>query len=576
MIMRELILFMTLKTLLCLNFSQGEVVYISPSDSPSCYANMKSKLCLSLDELAMNTSWFKSNATLIFLPGTHMLSIELSINNISSFSMLTESTSMLEHSSLKTIVTCQWKASFCFYDITYISISGFKLVGCRLHAILIKQLLIKSVTFQGEKDSGTALEIITTNANITNSAFIYNRIGRCLIYNPQENNTVFHAFFGGAIFATNYSNISIIESLFERNCAEIGGAIFVEMGCHMMILKSNFFENHVAVNNSTKDTPCSDTVTIKLLYGSSLLQNVATDKIIQPYHSARFNGRFCMGGAVALIQSTLLVHNCVFSNNTSKAGNAGALAVKSSCHVKIYNSKFYDNRLETTTFGGAFTVDDQSHMIIDNSTIFNCSGAYQGGVVDVAGSYLIIKNSILNSSTAEGFGGVVTLSQNSRLKIFSSQFINNKAKYGGALVAYNSTMSIEGNNTLFRMNKVTQFGGVVYMFQGVLNILNGRSIFRENQAVGGGAIYSEESTLNIYDEVTLVYNAANTSGGGLYLYHSMFNCWEGSTFNVTGNRANHRGGGIYASNSFITIYHDRQSYVGSLLCSRMFLSVAHL
>ena len=34
---------------------------------------------------------------------------------------------------------------------------------------------------------------------------------------------------------------------------------------------------------------------------------------------------------------------------------------------------------------------------------------------------------------------------------------------------------------------------------------------------------------------------------------------------MVGNRANHKGGGIYASNAFITIYHNRQSFIGSLL-----------
>lgn len=557
--MRELIPFIFLKALLCLNFSQGEVVYISPS--PSCN-DIKSKLCFSLDELATNISWLDSNTTLIFLSGTHTLSVEFSIINISSLSLLSQSTSLLEQSSLKSIVTCQLNASFYFHDVIYISISGLKLVSCRLHAVLIKQLLIKRVTFQGKNDSGTALEIVTTNASITSSAFKYNRIGRCIIFNPLQNMTVI-TLVGGAIFATNYSNISIITSRFESNCAEIGGAIYAEKRCHMTILKSTFIDNHVAVYDITKNNLYSGTATAKSLYGSSLLQSFAKEKFIQPY-SPRFNGRFCMGGAIALIQSTLLVDNCVFSNNTSKAGEAGVLAVQSNSHVKICNSKFYNSHVEMT-FGGAFSVADQSHMIIDNSTIYNCSGAYQGSVVDVyIRSYLTIKNSILNGSSAVGSGGVVKLSDNCHLKISSSQFINNLAGSGGVMAAYNSTVSIEGNNTLFLMNKATKFGGVMYIFQSVL-ILKGTSIFKKNQAKAGGAICSEESTVKIFGEVMVVSNAASISGGSLYLYHSMFSCRQGSTFNMVSNRANHCGGGVYATNSFITIYHNRQSFIGSLV-----------
>ena len=139
--MRELILFVFLKTLMCLNLSQGEVIYISPS--PSCFIN-KTNLCLSLDELATYTSWFNSN-TLIFLPGTHKLSIQLSIINISSLSLLTELSP--EKSSLRSVVNCQWNASFYFYGVIHISASRLKLIGCRLYAVLVKQLLIKNITF---------------------------------------------------------------------------------------------------------------------------------------------------------------------------------------------------------------------------------------------------------------------------------------------------------------------------------------------------------------------------------------------------------------------------------------------
>ena len=79
---------------------------------------------------------------------------------------------------------------------------------------------------------------------------------------------------GGAIFATNYSNISIITSRFESNCAEIGGAIYAEKRCHMMILKSTFIDNHVAVYDITKNNLYSGTATAKSLYGSSLLRSI--------------------------------------------------------------------------------------------------------------------------------------------------------------------------------------------------------------------------------------------------------------------------------------------------------------
>ena len=90
-----------------------------------------------------------------------------------------------------------------------------------------------------------------------------------------------------------------------------------------------------------------------------------------------------------------------------------------------------------------------------------------------------------------------------------------------------------------------------------------KCVFRGNKAIAGGAIYAEESTVHISSEITIMSNEASAFGGGLYLYHSNLNCLEGSTFNVLSNRANDSGGGIHATNSFITVYHNRGNQFGS-------------
>ena len=160
-------------------------------------------------------------------------------------------------------------------------------------------------------------------------------------------------------------------------------------------------------------------------------------------------------------------------------------------------------------------------------------------------------------------GGVVKVIKGGVLKLSSSQFIANKAKYGGVLSVEQAEVYIEGNNTLFAMNIAKNFGGGIYSSQAILTI-SGIYIFRDNQAFAGGAINADTSSqINIYDEVTLAHNVANNTGGGLDLSHSILNCYEGSTLRVTGNRANHSGGGMHVTNSFVTIYHDRGAPIGS-------------
>ena len=429
--MRGLTLFVIVKTLvtaiLCHQVGHGEVVTISPS--PSC--PVKLNFCLSLDKLATNTHLFDSKATLIFLSGIHTLSTELSIFNISYLSLITES--FIEQSMSEVI--CQQNTGFNFNGVHYIDVSRLKLIGCKCNIVLAKQLTIENSTFHGKSDSGTALEIIATNTSIINSTFISNRIGRCLTINFELNMT-YPPLVRGAIFATQHSNITIVGSRFESSGAEVGGAIFANMGSDMKILNCTFIDNHVAVaNSSIKESHCSGPGVAKL-YRDLLLQDFVKDVVHS--NSTSIDGRFSMGGAIALSQSSLLIDGCVFGNHTSSIGGVGVLAVQNYSRVNICNSEIFNSH--AGRFGGVLTVTDQSHVTVDNSTINN-SSAQQGGVVDISsGSYLMIRKSVLTNNTVSGSGGVVVSDQNSCVNISSSRFFNNTGESGGMLRALNSIM----------------------------------------------------------------------------------------------------------------------------------------
>ena len=555
--MKKLILFVIVKTLvtamLCRDLSPDEVVTISPS--PPC--PIMSNLCLSLNQLATNARLFNSNTTLMFLSGIHLLSTELFISNISYISLLTESS--VEQS--KSTIICQQNSGFNFIGMNHVNVRKLKLIGCTFRVVLVKQLMIETLTFHGKNDSRTALEINAANVNITNSTFSFNTIGRCLTINFELNMT-YPTLVGGAIFATQCSNVTIIGSRFESNSAEVGGAIFANMGSGLKIFNSTFIDNHVAVaNSSIKDAHCFVLGTTRFYMTSQLQDHVVQ---VAQSNSSRFDGRFSMGGAIALFQGTLLINGCIFGNHTSRNGRAGVLAIQNVSIVNICNSEMLNSHVGGLGYGGVIAIAEHSHLTIDRSAIYN-SSAREGGVVRVnSESYVTIRNSILVNSTASGSGGVIASLQNSNIDIFSSQFYGSKAISGGMLLAFNSVVSIKGNNTLFSMNKAGKLGGVIGTFQSILAI-HGDSTFCDNKANAGGAIYAEESTLNIYSKVVFTSNIASTSGGGLCLYHSTLNCRNESTFSVLGNRANYTGGGIYVANSFITIHYNRYSRAGSFV-----------
>ena len=522
-----------LAVFLCLELSGDckEVVYINSTSCP-----VPSNPCLSLNGLAANTSWLdhESTTTLIFSSGIHLLSIELSISSINNLSLFPQS---LKES--QSTIVCQQNASFNYYNINHVLIKGLKFVGCENSVESVEEFVIETSTFHGQNDSGTALEVRKSNVSTINSSFVSNTVGSCLTL-PIEYLDQRQFLVGGAIFAQNSSNITIVKSTFKNNRAEIGGAIFATLGCWILISNSTFIDNLAArAINSTKQSHCHDD---NALYGSSLSQNNVV------------NRRFTQGGAIAVTVSSLYVDSSIFGNNGNIDGGAGVLLLQNKSSTKIYNTEFYGSH--AARFGGVLNVAHMSDVIIDNCTIRD-SSSQQGGVANVESGNLIIRNSILSNNTASLTGGVIAVfEQYSYLNVTSSQFINNKAPTGGVLSAVNTKVYINGSKTLFLRNQARDNGGVMYISRSQLHF-DGTCIFKSNLASNGGAIYATDTTVSINNELSVISNVAKVNGGGLYLYRSPLNCNCWSRVNVSSNRANFSGGGIYTVNSLITVFKNR-------------------
>ena len=94
----------------------------------------------------------------------------------------------------------------------------------------VEEFLVEYTKFKGQENSGTALKLIETTAQIVNSTFLSNTNGsyRKCIFVP-EYGYLFNGFIGGVIIATN-STVEISQSRFEDNGADFGGAIVAEQG----------------------------------------------------------------------------------------------------------------------------------------------------------------------------------------------------------------------------------------------------------------------------------------------------------------------------------------------------------
>ena len=87
--------------------------------------------------------------------------------------------------------------------------------------------MVENVKFEGQENSGTALELIETTAQIVSSTFLSNRKGLYRKCESSPSSYCRSGFFGGAIIATN-SSVDISRSRFVDNRADRGGAIFAE------------------------------------------------------------------------------------------------------------------------------------------------------------------------------------------------------------------------------------------------------------------------------------------------------------------------------------------------------------
>ena len=161
--------------LLCsLKEAVGAVYYIATtSTDPGCRSS-----CLTLSQFQSNLgSYLSTNTELIFLAGTHQLSSSLTITNVHNFSMIFQSSS----SSATARISCLNYNSINFRNSQHLHITGMEFIGCGSTSNQIENVgnfVLRDSKFQGQGNSGTALELTGTTAEIFNCRFLSNRRGK--------------------------------------------------------------------------------------------------------------------------------------------------------------------------------------------------------------------------------------------------------------------------------------------------------------------------------------------------------------------------------------------------------------
>ena len=116
-------------------------------------------------------------------------------------------------------------------------------IGCGCNQVEnVKEFVLRNTKFKGKEDSGTALELIETTAQMVNSTFVSNTIGKSKFARFHYYLPACACLVGGAIIAT-HSKVDISQSKFENNGANVGGAIFAEQHSIITMNSTSFIGN---------------------------------------------------------------------------------------------------------------------------------------------------------------------------------------------------------------------------------------------------------------------------------------------------------------------------------------------
>ena len=252
-------------------------------------------------------------------------------------------------------------------------------------------------------------------------------------------------------------------------------------------------------------------------------------------------------GLLRTVCSTLVAGNIFFA---SLAGvSAGAMI--GSSNYNDFNSAL-QNAVDDNTI--VLTSDDSStagHINFSYGTLT---------ITSTAGNTWTIsdRNVLLNSG--QGGGAVMSFNNtmNRQLTLRNINFINNTigSNYdnpgGVILVGANvANFTINGENSIFRNNKVLASSGSVVYAEHVLNFNMNNSIFDSNQAINGsGAIFGGEG-LNFGGNNNTFTNNKSDFGGAALSTNEILTL-SGSNNNFTGNLAGYSGGAISSDSTNIT------------------------
>ena len=245
-------------------------------------------------------------------------------------------------------------------------------------------------------------------------------------------------------------------------------------------------------------------------------------------------------GIRAAQDSTLVVKNTKFFNNTAGGLGGGAIYSAERSNVTITNSKFNGNDASGSLRdaggqlsehgGGAILIWSESNLTVRGSEFTNNKGVNGGAINNLLSNLTVQNSTFLNNDSTPG--------------------ANSNKGYGGAIYTDgaskndgSSSGTINISNSRFEGNKGAGQGGGLFLFAyppdkiviDKTQIINNEVIANSSgDALGGGLRGGNSSELNITN-TTFANNKAISQGGGMWIGENTPVNLTNSTF--SGNRA---------------------------------------
>ena len=325
---------------------------------------------------------------------------------------------------------------------------------------------------------------------------------------------------GGAIYIYG-ENATVSDSEFVQSqaVAEHGGAIYIE-GLNAVIERCDFNMNMVNPGagcggaiyihgNKSKIRECSfdrcqafeggfiyvggNEAVIENIYGiRSFAANggafyVMGNKVEISNSNLALNNATRFAGAIYVAGDDTNITNISASQCIVYGGDGGAIYIKGQ-NTTISESQFVQNRVLGNNRGGSIFIQGNSTNIL-NSTFDMCT-AYEGGVMYINGSHVLIEDYSCIRSFAYNDGGAIYVGGNHvEIKSFEMA-LTNATNNGGAIYISGDHVNIS-NDSFSTCIAANGNGGAVYV--GGHNVTITDSSFDRTQAPNGygGAVYIE-------------------------------------------------------------------------------------